>query len=63
MTTRHQKQIEAPPNSSEESVARLFDQLSQRRASKFCLSFENSPPVFCHLIAALGLRQAAISQH
>ena len=63
MTTRHQKQIEAPLNSSEENVAKLFDQLSQPARIQILLVIREQPACVCHLIAALGLRQAAISQH
>jgi len=63
MTTGHRVIIEEPPQSAEESMAMLFDQLSQPARIQILLVIREQPACVCHLIAALGLRQAAISQH
>jgi ArsR family transcriptional regulator len=46
-----------------EKIAGLFSQLSQPARIQILLVISEQPACVCHLIAALGLRQAAISQH
>jgi len=47
----------------DEKIAGLFAQLSQPARIQILLIIREQPACVCHLIAALGLRQAAISQH
>jgi len=47
----------------EEKIAALFDQLRQPVRIQIMLIVREQPACVCHLVAALGLRQAAISQH
>lgn len=49
--------------SEDEKIAGLFAQLSQPARIQILLIIREKPACVCHLIAALGLRQAAISQH
>lgn len=44
-------------------IARLFDQLSQPDRILILLVIREQQACVCHLVAALGLRQAKISQH
>ncbi len=44
-------------------IAGLFNQLSQPARIQILLVLREQPACVCHLVAALGLRQAAISQH
>lgn len=46
-----------------EPIAGLFSQLSQPARIQILLVIREQPACVCHLIAALGIRQAAISQH
>lgn len=48
---------------SGEKIAALFSQLSQPARIQILLVIREQPACVCHLVAALGLRQAAISQH
>ncbi len=48
---------------SEEKVAAIFSQLNQTARIQILLIIREQPACVCHLVAALGLRQAAISQH
>jgi len=48
---------------ADEKIAGLFAQLSQPARIQILLIIREQPACVCHLIAALGLRQAAISQH
>lgn len=47
----------------ETRIALLFDQLSQPARIQILVIIRSQPACVCHLVAALGLRQAAISQH
>ena len=47
----------------DEKIAGLFGQLSQPARIQILLIIREQPACVCHLVAALGLRQAAISQH
>jgi len=47
----------------EDRLALLFSQLSQPARIQILLVIREQPACVCHLVAALGLRQAAISQH
>jgi len=47
----------------ENKIAGLFSQLSQPARIQILLVIREHPACVCHLVAALGLRQAAISQH
>lgn len=48
---------------SGEKIAALFSQLSQPARIQILLVIREQEACVCHLVAALGLRQAAISQH
>ena len=50
-------------NAIEDSLSPLFDLLSQPARVKILLVIREEPACVCHLMAALGLRQASISQH
>lgn len=54
------RQIKA---SHEEKIATLFDQLSLPARIQILIIISKQSACVCHLVAALGLRQAAISQH
>jgi len=47
----------------EEALAGLFSLLSQPTRIQVLLIIRRQPACVCHLVAALGLRQATISQH
>lgn len=46
-----------------EKIAALFSQLNQPARIQILAVIQKQPACVCHLVAALGLRQAAISQH
>lgn len=48
---------------NEVKISALFDQLSLPARIQILLIIQKQPACVCHLVAALGLRQAAISQH
>ncbi|MCE5206680.1 MAG: metalloregulator ArsR/SmtB family transcription factor [Chloroflexi bacterium] len=52
-----------PKPADEVKIAALFDQLRQPARIQIMLIIREQPACVCHLVAALGLRQAAISQH
>jgi len=52
-----------PELTDEEKISALFDQLSLPARIQILLVIREQPACVCHLVAALGLRQAAISQH
>lgn len=47
----------------DEKISELFDLFSQPARIQILLIIQNQPACVCHLVAALGLRQASISQH
>ena len=51
------------PGLGEKDIAALFGQLSQPARIQILLIIREQPACVCHLVAVLGLRQAAISQH
>lgn len=44
-------------------TARLFDLISKPVRIQILIIIQEEPACVCHLVAALGLRQASISQH
>ncbi|HNR02251.1 MAG TPA: metalloregulator ArsR/SmtB family transcription factor [Anaerolineaceae bacterium] len=56
MSAQHEKAFET-------KISTLFDQLSQPARIQILVIIRKQPACVCHLVAALGLRQAAISQH
>jgi len=52
-----------PEKALETRISALFDQLSQPARIQILVIIRKQPACVCHLVAALGLRQAAISQH
>ncbi|MBN1536864.1 MAG: winged helix-turn-helix transcriptional regulator [Anaerolineales bacterium] len=48
---------------NEEKLAALFNQLSLPARIQILIIIREQPACVCHLVAALGLRQATISQH
>lgn len=46
-----------------EKISQLFNLLSQPARFQILLIVREQPACVCHLVAALGLRQASISQH
>lgn len=50
-------------NNNFEEIASIFDQLSQPDRILILLVIREQQACVCHLVAALGLRQAKISQH
>ena len=55
--------VEKPGTPVEMKISALFDQLSQPARVQILVIIRKQPACVCHLVAALGLRQAAISQH
>lgn len=47
----------------EGKISELFDLFSQPARIEILLIIQEQPACVCHLVAALGLRQASISQH
>jgi len=52
-----------PKPTAEVKISSLFDRLSQPARIQILVIIRSQPACVCHLVAALGLRQAAISQH
>lgn len=50
-------------NPIENRISHLFDLLQQPTRVHILLIIREQPACVCHLVAALGLRQASISQH
>lgn len=47
----------------ESNLANLFDLLSQPARIQILMIIRKQPACVCHMVAAMGLRQASISQH
>lgn len=47
----------------ESNLANLFDLLSQPARIQILMIIHKQPACVCHMVAAMGLRQASISQH